>query len=122
MKYLFLAILFLSCNHSAYKPAEDALDAAREFKNACLKGDFEKARFYVKQSEKVNTTIYKLNETYISLDKEQKKEFKEASIRILSSKPISENSSQIILSNSYDKNIDTIYVVKENNLWLVNLK
>lgn len=50
---MVLTVLIFACNNSKkFLPAEDALDAAREYKDACLKGDFEKAKFYVVPNEK----------------------------------------------------------------------
>ena len=114
--------MLLSCNNQQYQPAEDALDAAREFKNACLKGDFKQAKFYLKSNEENNVALDQIIKQYQTKDREQKREFKDASLRVISSKEINSISSQIILSNSFDKRIDTFFAVKESNFWLVDLK
>ncbi|MFY7965153.1 MAG: hypothetical protein ACOVO1_09675 [Chitinophagaceae bacterium] len=103
------------------KPAEDALDAAREFKNSCLKGDFDRAKFYLIANEKNNINLEDVVKLYNSKDAEQQKELKEASIIITSNKEIAPSKFEIVLSNSYDKIADTISVIKENNFWLVDL-
>jgi hypothetical protein len=121
MRFLILILLFTSCRQEQYKPAEDALDAAREYKNACLKGDFKKAKSYILSNEKNSLNFDELIKKYQQKDGEQKKEFKESSILIISSKEINATTSEIILSNSFDKIPDTISIVKQNNLWLVDL-
>jgi hypothetical protein len=119
--FLFLFLVFISCKQEKLKPAEDALDAAREFKNACLKGDFDRAKFYVVSNEKNSLNLDDIIKLYKTKDKEQQKELKEASIIINSNKEISSADVQIVLSNSFDKISDTLFVVKQNNLWLVDL-
>jgi hypothetical protein len=122
MKYLFFLLIFISCNNKQYKPAEDGLDAAREFMNACLKGDFKKAKFYIVQNQKNYNLIFDISDKYFKNTEAQKKELGNASIRVLSTKEIDSISSQIILGNSFDKKIDTLFTVKKNNAWLVDAK
>lgn len=122
MKYLFCFIILVSCGNKQYQPAEDALDAAREFKNACLTGDFKKAKFYVKSTEYNTVALEDIMKLYKTTGSEQKKELKDASLRVISNKEIDSVSSQIILSNSFDKKVDTFFAVKENNSWLVDFK
>ena len=50
---LLLIILLASCQSThQYPAAADALDAAREFIDASIRGDFEKANAYLLQDEK----------------------------------------------------------------------
>jgi hypothetical protein len=112
----------MACNNKQYQPAEDALDAAREFKSACLTGDFQKAKFYIKSTEKNTAVLDEMIKQYQTNDAEQKRELKDASLRVISSKEIDSFLYQIILSNSFDKRADTFFSVKENVSWLVDLK
>lgn len=121
VRFIFLFLVLVSCKQEKLKPAEDALDAAREFKNACLKGDFDRAKFYLVTNEKNNLGLDDIIKFYKAKDKEQQRELKEASIIIRSNKEISSSNAQIVLSNSFDKALDTLSVVKQNNLWLVDL-
>ncbi len=121
IKFLPFFLVFISCKQAKMKPAEDALDAAREFKNSCLKGDFDRAKFYLIANEKNNINLEDVVKLYNSKDAEQQKELKEASIIITSNKEIAPSKFEIVLSNSYDKIADTISVIKENNFWLVDL-
>jgi hypothetical protein len=120
---LYFTILFLfACGNKNYNPAEDALDAAREFKDACLKGDFAKANFYLLSSKENEIQLNKLKEIYFNQASNEIKESREASIIIQSSKEITANKTQIILRNSYSKILDTIIVVQQNKVWQVDLK
>lgn len=124
-KYVAVVVmLILACNApKKYTPAEDALDAAREFKDACLKGDFDKAKFYLMSDKKNDLKIEQEAKIFNKvIDNKTRKESKEASINIIAVKEISQNKSQIILSNSFNKSIDTITAVHHNNLWLVDLQ
>lgn len=56
-----------------------------------------------------------------AIDAKAQKESKEASILIKANKAISKDTFQIITTNTFDKTLDTITVVYQNNLWLVNL-
>ena len=112
----------MSCSNKQHQPAEDALDAAREFKNACLTGDFEKAKFYIKSTELNTIVLEDLMKLYKTIDRDQKRELKDASLRVISTKEIDSITSQIILGNSFDKKVDTFFAVKENNSWLVDFK
>ena len=55
------------------------------------------------------------------IDERTRKESKEASIVVIAVKEINLDKSQVILSNSFDKKIDTNTVIHQNNLWLVDL-
>jgi len=122
MKYLFFLMILISCNNKQYKPAEDGLDAAREFMNACLKGDFKKAKFYIVQNQKNNNLIFNISDQYFKNTEAQKKELDNASMRVISTKEVDSISSIIILGNSYDTRVDTLFTIKENGGWLVNFK
>jgi Domain of unknown function (DUF4878) len=124
MKLLFLIpfITLCACNTQNFLPAQSALDAAREYKTACLNGDFDKAIFYIVPNN--NNTIYlkKIRDNYTQLSSSQKKENKEASLIIYAVKKMANSTTQVILSNSYTQVFDTILVVKQNDLWQVQLK
>ncbi len=117
---LLIFLFFLSaCSQEKYVPAEDALDAAREFEKACLNGNFKKAKFYILQNQKNNNFLYKISNEYFKNNDDQKKELANASIRVINNKELSPNLYQTVLGNSYNNKIDTIFSVKDNNNWLV---
>lgn len=123
-KYLIaLLLLCFACETSQkFLPAEDALDAAREFKNACLKGDFAKAKFYVVANKKNEIAVEKIKNNFTkNIDDKGRKESKEASLIVIANNEISKDTFQIIISNSFDKLTDTFNVTNQNGLWLLDL-
>ena len=118
-----ILLLLMTCNgkEQNYRKAEDALDAGREYINACLQGDFSKAAFYTLPNDK-NTFILKdLEKTYREKDKEGRQQFRTASININEVKELTDSSTQIMYSNSFDKQPHILYVLKQKNTWLVDL-
>jgi hypothetical protein len=123
--FSFLSLLFFfSCNdadkNAAVSESENDLDAARNFINAALQGDFKKARLYM-----LTDTA---NEQYISafervrLKPEDQEGLKSASIQIHEVLQPFDTTTIVIYSNSYMKNQDTLKVLKTGGKWLVDLK
>ena len=117
------AILLISCNgkEQNYRKADDALDAGREYINACLQGDFSKAAFYTLPNNKNKAILKDLEKIYREKDKEGRQQFRTASININEVKELTDSSTQIIYSNSFDKQPHTLYVLKQKNTWLVDV-
>lgn len=119
---IYLSIFFLfACGNKIYKPAEDALDAAREFKDGCLKGNFDKAKYYLFPSKKNETKLNKLQDGYFKQSSKEIKQSQEASIIIKYNKQLSASKTQIIFSNSFNSIEDTLFVIYKNNIWQVDL-
>lgn len=120
-----LMLLFVvACSSPAknFTPAENGLDAGREFIDACLKGDFSKAAFYMLDDDKNKQLLLTVEAAYREKDKEGRQELRSASINI---KEVSEpNDSTVILyhSNSLDTTSKQTIIVKRNNIWLVNFQ
>lgn len=119
-----LLLLIFACSSPTknFTPAENGLDAGREFIDACLKGDFSKASFYMVDDEKNKLLLLNVEAAYREKDKEGRQELRLASINI---KEVSEpNDSTVILyhSNSLDTSAKQTIVIKRNNSWLVNFK
>ena len=118
------ALLTAGCEGTTktFTPAENGLDAGREFIDACYKGDFERARFYM-LPEDSNAVFLKKNETaFREKDKEQRQLLRLASINIkLVTEP---NDSTVLMeySNSADTASQKLYVLRQNNQWLVDYK
>lgn len=126
MKKTILFLLSAACfacnpKQQEYRKAEDALDAGREYIQSCLTGDFGKAAFYTTGDE-ANTRLLKQTEDiYRSKDKEGRQQFRTASININEVKELNDSSTLIQYSNSFDKEIHKLVVVKRNNDWKVDL-
>jgi|SRR5688500_5088598 len=130
MKKIFYSSLLLvslfACNsddrQSNSTTSDSAVDAARDFIQAALVGDFERAtKFMVNDSlnhEDLNA-IQRLNER---LSKEEKEKYQEASIRIHQDRKLNDSTRIIYYSNSFKNKQDSLKVIKTNNEWLVDFK
>ena len=74
-------MLLVSC--TSYPKAEDPLDAAREFIDASLNGDFDKAGFYMLPDEENKAQLEKIKTDYRTKVQQKKKPINDASINIL---------------------------------------
>ncbi len=126
MKYILvcLAVLLISCNTSSnnFKEADNAIDAGREFIDACLKGDFVRSDFYMLQDEQNKSALKRIEREYREKDRDGRRQYREASIVINEIANITESTAIINYSNSYDKIAHKIKVVQLNNKWLVDFK
>ena len=98
------------------------MDAARNFLEAALKGDYKLAARYMVQD---STNIGYLDVTerrYNRMDVDEKRNLRNASLRFYD--PLLQNDSTTItvFSNSYKNDKDTLKIVKQDGQWLVDLK
>ena len=125
MKRLLIAcvcsLLLLSCG-SSYPKAEGPLDAAREFIDASLKGDFDKASFYMLQDEENKAFLDKVKTNYRSRSAPEKAEYKDANIVILEDDAVNDSTEIINYKNSYDNIARKARVIQRDGTWLVDLK
>jgi hypothetical protein len=126
---LALAVLFLilSCNNSNQQDEEKKsvtdVDAARNFLNASLKGDFNEASVYMLQDSTNSGYLFNTERTYKTMPAEDKRELKEASLHFYepSQRP-NDSTTILIFSNSFKNDKDTLRIVKLQGKWLVDLK
>ena len=65
VQLLFFSLCFACSNNSSvYPKAENALDAAREFIDGCLKGNFKKASAYMINDAENNKRLQDLEKDY----------------------------------------------------------
>ena len=119
---LFVCISMLIFSCSSYPKAEDPLDAAREFIDASLKGDFDKANFYMLQDDENKVLLDKVKVNYRSRNASERKEYKEANIIILEEDSVNDSTEIINYKNSYDNIARKARVLNRNGTWLVDLK
>lgn len=129
MKYLLLPLLAITCwacnTNTAYKKAEDAQDAGRQFIRASLDGDVQKARFYLLKD---STNLYMLDHswkqnTYDKLSTEERREYRDAQIRPVKIENENDSVVKYVFTNSYkQKDTTVINIVRINGEWLVDLK
>lgn len=125
--FLFLPFCFYACNNDADQKtvetkSENDIDAARNFINAALNGKYDEARSYMLQ-DSTNTQYFDAYErNFRRLGGEEKRNYRNATIKIYEVKPVSDSFTVVIYSNSYKNDRDTIKVLKLNNEWLVDFK
>ena len=119
---------FLCCNNenkenSASGKSENDLDAARNFIQAALEGNYKKARTYA-LADSFNQQYVDLFERIYKerMNPEDKRGYREASINIHSVSPLNDSVTLINFSNSYKNKNDSLKVVRQNGQWLVDLK
>lgn len=120
----FVLILITACSSPKqdYGKAENALDAGREFLDACLKGDFGKAAFYMLPDDTNKQHLQDIEAAYRKNDKEGRQQLRQASINISEVDDVNETTTIINYSNSFDKTGHKIKVIKQADSWLVDLK
>ncbi|MDE3144731.1 MAG: DUF4878 domain-containing protein [Bacteroidota bacterium] len=126
MKYLllFTIILFISCSGGTHQfaKAENALDAGREFIDAILKGNFEKANFYMLNDEANKKLLLGYQTKYNLQSREEKLGLNQSEIIILQVEDVSDKETIINYSNSFDKIKHKIKVINKNGDWFVDFK
>ena len=119
-----LLMLGLSCQtgDTSYPKAENALDAGREFIDACLKGDFKKANRYMIDDAENKLFLKKITLAYQHKNAREKKEFHDASINISEVQELDDSTSIISYKNSFDNIMRKLKVKKTKGDWLVDFK
>lgn len=122
---LFITCLFGSCtNDAAFKKAEDAQDAGREFIRASLDGNMAKAEFYLLK-DSTNQMIFDKwkNDFYNKLGTEERMRFKDANILPVNIETVNDSTVNYTYTNTYkNKDTTTVRIVKINGEWLVDFK
>ncbi len=119
--FISLAII-TSCNNNNYPVAENAFDAGREFIDGGLKGDFNKAKFYMLKDSVNIILLNKLEAAYNDNSAPVQEQYKNASIIINDEEAIDASTHIIYYKNSYDKIARKVKIVKVNGDWLVDFK
>lgn len=116
ISYCLIALLGCSSKQS-WTPADNALDAGREFIDAQLKGDFAKAAFYMLEEPTQQAWLKTAEENYRKLDRGGRQESREASINIAGVQEKHADTTLIQYSYSFDTSPKTLLVVKNNQQW-----
>ena len=126
--YFLIALLPLAmaCNsddrQTTKTTSDNDIDAARNFIQAALVGDYDKARTFM-VNDSLNQghigAIERLNER---LSQQERDRYKTASIRIHKDRKLNDSTSVVHYSNSYRNKIDSLKVMRVNGQWLVDFK
>jgi hypothetical protein len=118
---LFIIFIF-SCTHTGYPKAENDLDAGREFIDAVLKGDFDKAGFYSLKGESDAGLLQQLKTAYQEKSNEDKHQLHDAVITILKVENISKSETILHYKNSFDNKEHQLKIVLKDGNWLAEIK
>ena len=114
----------MACNSSdkdASKSDND-MDAARNFLNAALKGDYKNASAYMLK-DSANLEYLNVTERgYQHLSSDEKGKLKAASLRFFDTQQVNDSTTITIFANSYKNDKDTLRILRINGQWLVDLK
>ncbi len=123
--FLFIAFvvsLMVVCGCSSpYPKAENAFDAGREFIDASLKGDWDKAQFYMLRNETNDKELNRLKDEYRDKSNDQKQEYHNASIIILEEDTVNDSIHIVNYKNSFDNVARKVKVMQTGDGWLVDL-
>ncbi len=118
----FLLFLSLACKDGDKndQTSENDVDAARNFIQSALYGDYDKATGYMLQD---SINLERMNDIRrVNLSPEEKRGLSSASINIHNVEKRNDSTTIVIYSNSFKKNWDTLKVVRDNGQWLVDFK
>lgn len=119
-------LMLMSCadNSDGRIPAsENDVDAARNFIRSALDGAYKTASNYVVKDSMNSQLLDALEMNYQkNMDREEKRSYRESSIRIADVRKINDSTSIIVYSNSFKNKSDSLRVVRRDGTWLVDLK
>ena len=128
-KGYFLLLLFhglIGCNdadrNANSNSSDNDIDAARNFIQAALVGDFDRARVFMVNDSLNNEHIDAIQRLNERQEKEEKEKYQSASIRIHQNRTVNDSTSVIHYSNSHKNKIDSLKVIKTGGKWLVDFK
>jgi hypothetical protein len=119
-----LVLMFTACNNddrNLSAEPQNEMDAVRNFIRAALDGDYKKAKTMVFQ-DSINLQVFEgYQRSYEErMSKEEKNNYRAASIRIHHSSKINDSTSLVVYSNSYRNQKDTLKLIKIGGKWLVD--
>jgi len=121
--FSFLFLLSACNNSEEAKPKSDNdMDAARNFLDAALKGDYKDASAYMLK-DSANLEYLNVTERgYQRLSPDERSRLKAASLRFFDTRQVNDSTTITIFANSYKNDKDTLRIIRANGRWLVDLK
>ena len=118
---ILLLALFMGCTTptKSFPPAGSAIEAGRNYVEACLQGDFEKATAYAASNETMKIHTVNTEKNYRNLDKEGRSNFRQASIIILGITDQDSLHTQMNYQYSMDKKTRQLEIEKKSGSWFV---
>jgi len=98
------------------------MDAARNFLNAALKGDYKQASVYMLRDSANQEYLNVSERSYQHRSPDAKAKLKTASLRFFDTNQVNDSTTITVFANSYTNKRDTLRIVRINGQWLVDLK
>lgn len=98
------------------------MDAARNFLQAALQGNYKEAATYMVQDSTNLGYLAVTERSYQTLDPAKKDSLKNASLRFYDTKQVNDSITITVFANSYKNDRDTLKIVRQSDRWLVDLK
>lgn len=118
---IVILLCFSSCAQT-YPDVTTPLEGGREFIDACLKGDFRKAKAYMVEDPENEKDLLKIKRDYDGKNNDQKAAYASASIIINEDDALNDTMHIINYKNSYDQFARKVKVVQRGSKWLVDFK
>jgi len=112
----------MACNPEQETKSDNDMDAARNFLDAALKGDYKDASVYMLKDSANLEYLNVTKRSYQRLSPDERTKLKAASLRFFDTQQINDSTTITIFANSYKNDKDTLRIVKTNGQWLVDLK
>jgi hypothetical protein len=118
---ILLLALLIACSTPTknFPPAGSSIEAGRNYVEACLQGDFEKATAYAASTQTMKLHTANTEKNYRNLDKEGRSNFRQVSIIILGITDQDSLHTQMNYQFSMDKKTRQLEIEKTNGKWLV---
>lgn len=120
--FILCVLGLAACKDAEQVRSENAIDAARNFIQSALNGDFEKAATFMVDDSLNKQDLHLMERMSKNLTKDDRDKYREATIRIYETRQLNDSSSIIYYSNSYKNKKDSLKVVNLDGQWLVDFK
>ncbi len=120
---LFIVAIIFGCNQKD-KPVSlnDPLETGREFIDASLKGNYDRAQQYMLIDSTNKKYLESLKDFYKKMSPAEKDGYKNANIIINPSESVTDSTTIINYTNTYKNKPSKIRIIKINNEWRVDFK
>ncbi|MBX3242450.1 MAG: DUF4878 domain-containing protein [Chitinophagaceae bacterium] len=120
--FIFLIIFVSACNSGNYQKPDDPIEAGTDFIRFALDGDMTKAKTFVLPNEDNESLFREHEKSFAEKSKQEKDEYKNASIRITKTESLNDSTMLIIYSNSYKNKENELKLVRVEGEWWVDFK
>lgn len=122
LSIFLLFSLLISCTNGDYQKPDDPLEAGSDFIRFALDGNMSNANLFILKDADNERLFSEWQKKIESYSKEERSEYKGASIRINKFEKIDDTTTIINYSNSYKNEDHDLKMVKQNGEWWVDFK